>query len=117
VLNIDAYGFQAWHGTLLAFAFLIIAVLFNTFLARKLPMIEGLFVICHIVGVVIFIPLWIMSPRRPGGSPLVEFYNPSGWSSVGLATLIGTASPAGSMIGFDCSVHMGMIPLLLPHFI
>jgi amino acid transporter len=117
VLNIEAYGFKSWHGTLLTFAFLIIGLLFNTFLARKLPMLEGIFVICHIVGVVIFIPLWFLSPRRPGGSPLVEFYNPGGWSSVGLATMIGSLSPTSALIGFDCSVHMGMILQSFVYFV
>jgi hypothetical protein len=71
-------------------------------------MIEGLFVFCHILGVVIFIPLWFLSPKREGGSPLVDFYNAGGWSTVGLATMVGTLSPTSALIGFDCSVHMGM---------
>jgi amino acid transporter len=110
VLNIKSYGFERWHGTLLTFIFLVIAVLFNSFLARKLPLVQRIFVACHIVGVVIFIPLLALSPKRTGGSPLVEFYNPGGWSSVGLATMIGTLAPTSSLIGFDCSVHMGQLP-------
>jgi hypothetical protein len=106
-LNIETYNFQRWHSTLLTFAFLFIAVIFNTFLARKLPLVESFFVFCHILGIVIFIPLLVLSPKRSGGSPLVEFYNP-GWSSVGLATMIGTFSPTAALIGFDCSIHMGM---------
>jgi hypothetical protein len=118
VLNVKNYNFERWHGTLLTFAFLLVALVFNTFLARKLPMVEGLFVICHILGIVIFIPLLFLSPRRSGGSPLVEFYNPGGWSSEGLATMIGTLSPTAALIGFDCSIHMGMLSLhLLPTFL
>jgi hypothetical protein len=72
-------------------------------------MVEGIFVFCHILGIVIFVPLWVLSPRREGGSPLVDFYNPNGWMSNGVATLAGVASPLSALIGFDCSIHMGML--------
>jgi hypothetical protein len=71
----------------------------------------------HILGVVIFIPLWALAPRREGGSPFIEFYNGGGWASNGLSTMIGTVGPASALIGFDCSVHMGMLSLnFLPTF-
>ena len=113
MLNIMTYGFERWHGSLLTLAFLAIAILFNTFLARKLPLVEVLFVFCHILGVVIFIPLLVLSPKREGGSPLVEFYNAGGWSTIGLATMVGTLSPTSALIGFDCSIHMGMLALAI----
>jgi amino acid transporter len=69
-------------------------------------MLEGIFVFCHILGVLIFIPLWILSPIREGGSPLVNFYNPNGWVSNGVATLVGSSVPISTLLGFDCSVHM-----------
>jgi len=106
VLNIETYDYQRWHGTLLTLALLLITILFNTFLARKLPLVECLFVILHILGILVFIPLWIMAPRREGGAPLVEFYNGSGWPTVVLSTIVGIVAPASSLIGFDCSVHM-----------
>jgi hypothetical protein len=97
----------------LALAFILIAVVFNTLLARKLPLIEIIFVICHILGVAIFIPLWALSPKRgiQRGSPLTEFYNGGGWASNGIATMVGTISPASSLIGLDCAAHMGMLSL------
>jgi amino acid transporter len=52
------------------------------------------------------IPLWVLSPPKEGGSPIVDFYNPSGWRSNGLATLVGLTGPITALIGFDCSVHM-----------
>src|ERR1044072_4016613 len=95
-----------WHGSLIAIAYLIIAVAFNTVLARRLPMIESVFVFCHVIGIVIMIPLWIMAPLRKGGAPLIDFSNLSGWASIGLATMVGSAVPISALIGFDCSVHM-----------
>jgi amino acid transporter len=71
-------------------------------------MVEGLFVIFHVIGIVIFIPVLVLSKKAQGSSPLTEFYNPGGWASNGLATMIGSAAPLTALIGFDCSVHMCM---------
>jgi amino acid transporter len=109
VLNQPDYVFQRWHGTLLTLLFIVVALLFNTLLARRLPMVEGIFVLFHVLGVFIFLPLWILAPRRDAGSPLVDFFNGGGWSSNGLATMVGATGPIGALIGFDCSVHMGTL--------
>jgi len=113
----NTYVPKQWHGTLLMLAYLSICMIFNTFLAKRLPMLESIFVVVHILGVLIFIPVWALSPIREGASPLLEFYNPGGWSSTGLAVLVGSAAPISSLIGFDCSVHMCMLILrLLAYF-
>ena len=72
-----------------------------------------IFVFVHILGVVIFIPVLAFSPKRDvqARSPLIESYNPGGWASSALATMIGSLAPASALIGFDCSVHMGMSSL------
>ena len=79
-------------------------------------MIEGLLVFSHVLGVVIVIPLLVLAPRRMDASPLIDFWNPNGWQSDGVATLIGMLSTVISLIGFDCSVHMGAITLSLGVF-
>jgi hypothetical protein len=109
VQNIPNYVYERWQGSLIGLGALLLAVLFNTFLAKRLPMVEGLFVFCHVLGILLFIPLWILSPRREGGSPLVEFYNPNGWATTGIAFWVGSSPPVSALIGFDCSVHMGML--------
>jgi hypothetical protein len=73
VLNIDTYDYHRWHGTLPTIAFAFIAITFNTLFVRKLPTIEYFHVIMHIFGVLIFVPLWIMAPKREGNSPISEF--------------------------------------------
>jgi amino acid transporter len=106
VLNKPDYVFQRWHGSLLSIMIVFIAALFNTVLARKLPLVEGLLVFCHVLGVAIVIPLLVLLPRRSGGAPLVEFFNPNEWMSNGVATWVGMLSTIIALIGFDCSVHM-----------
>jgi len=109
VVNMPNYIYERWQGSLLTLGFLFIAVFFNTVLARRLPIVESIFVFLHIFGIFIFIPIWILSPRKVGGSPLIDFYNPNKWISNGVATLVGSGSPVSALIGFDCSVHMGML--------
>ncbi|KAH2040095.1 hypothetical protein KXW85_008568 [Aspergillus fumigatus] len=48
VLNDPTYEFQRWHGTLLVVAITTFSILFNTFLAKNLPMVEGLILIIHV---------------------------------------------------------------------
>lgn len=41
VLNDPNYGYKAWHATLLVIALACVCIVFNTFFAKKLPLIEG----------------------------------------------------------------------------
>lgn len=60
-LNNPDYVFHNWHGTLLSMAYMVFASVFNTVLATKLPLTEGLMLILHVAGLfAIIIPLWVM---------------------------------------------------------
>src|ERR1700760_800368 len=80
VLNIPGYNFKNWHGTLLIIAIASVAVVFNTILAKRLPLIECLLVVLHLLGVVLLIPVWALAPHNTGGGVLTQFYNGGGWS-------------------------------------
>lgn len=89
VCNPD-YTIQGWHGSLLTMAVVLSAIFFNTFAIGKLPVLEGLAVILHVMGFFAFIViLWVMGPRAPAKDVFTNFENLNGWSSVGLATLVG----------------------------
>lgn len=77
-------------------------------MAKQLPMVEIVILVIHVVGLfAIVIPLLVMAPSRNSGQvALLDFYNGGNWSTVGLATMIGLLTPLGSMLGFDCAVHM-----------
>nr|XP_001402058.2 amino acid permease [Aspergillus niger CBS 513.88] len=107
VLNRPTYEFERWHGTLLVIAITAFSILFNTFLAKNLPMVEGLILIIHVVGLfAIIIPLWVLAPRNSAKAVFTEFYDGGEWGSPGTATLVGLSTTITSMIGYDCSVHM-----------
>ncbi|XHG04932.1 hypothetical protein AWENTII_008186 [Aspergillus wentii] len=107
VLNDTTYTFEAWHGTLLVIAITSFAILFNTFLAKRLPFVEVLILILHVCGLfAIIIPLWVLAPRRTAKQVFTEFNNDGGWNSAGTATLVGFSTTITSLIGYDCAVHM-----------
>lgn len=107
IVNNENYVFQSWHGTLLAIAVICFAIIFNTLLAGKLPLTEGVAVIVHICGLFcVIIPLWVMSPRGDSREILLEFTNLGGWPTTGLSSMIGLTTPVSIWIGYDCSVHM-----------
>jgi len=100
------YVWKNYHGTLLTIAVIAFSIVFNTVLAARLPLIEGMVLILHLAGFfAIIIPLWVMAPRAHP-NVLLEFSNNGGWSSTGLSAMIGLTSPMSVLIGYDCSVHM-----------
>jgi len=113
VLNVTDYVWHSWHGTLLTIAVVVFAILFNTVLAARLPLIEGTVLILHLAGFfAIIVPLWVMAPRAHP-SILLDFSNNGGWSTTGVSAMIGLTSPMSVLIGYDCSVHMCKAFLLL----
>jgi Amino acid permease len=109
VLNLPDYKYENWHGTLLIIAIATVAIVFNTILAKKLPFIECLLVILHLLGVVLMVPLWVLAPHRTDGGVFTEFFNGGGWDTMGTSVMVGLLPVALSLLGLDCSVHMGMI--------
>lgn len=107
VLNNEDYAFERWHGTLLVIAITLFSILFNTFLAKKLPFVEVIILILHVCGLfAIIIPLWVLGPRRSAKQVFTEFNDGGGWGSNGVATLVGFSTTITSLIGYDCAVHM-----------
>ena len=88
------------------------AIIFNTGLAKKLPLIEGLILLIHIVGLfATVVPLWVLAPRNTARVALLELSNGGNWPSVGVAFMVGLLTSLGSMLGFDCAVHMCKFPV------
>ena len=110
VLNNPNYIFERWHGTLLCIAVTFFAIIFNTVLAKKLPLVEGFVLFLHIFGfITILVPLWALSPRQTAAATFTTFVDGGGWGNVGLACLIGMLSPVFSMLGADAATHMSTL--------
>ncbi|KAK1036395.1 hypothetical protein LTR74_018855, partial [Friedmanniomyces endolithicus] len=106
-LNYPTYAAQPWHGTLLTWAVVVFGFFFNTVLAPRLPAVEVIFFVLHIVGWFgIFITLLVMGPRNDASNTFEVFYDNAGWNSVGLATVITMANSVGPFVGYESPVHM-----------
>jgi len=106
-LNNDGYVPQAWHIVLLTIAVVSVAVVFNSFFARKLPLVEGLVLVLHVCGFfAILIPLWVFAPKNTSMDVWTNFSNDGGWNSIGTACLVGLTSSIYALIGPDSCVHM-----------
>ncbi|KAM5357515.1 hypothetical protein ACJZ2D_016190 [Fusarium nematophilum] len=107
VLNYPDYVPEAWHGTLLSVAVAASSVLFNTVLARKLPLIEALVLIIHIFAFFgVLVTLWVLSPRADAKAVFTEFSDSGGWGSLGGSTLVGVLAGVLPLLGADAAVHM-----------
>lgn len=96
----DSYNYQPWHVTLLVIAVALVALFFNTFLAQKLPLIEGIILIIHVFGFfAILIPLWVLSPTTPAAEVFGSIEDRGGWGNKGLACLVGLTGPMMALIG------------------
>lgn len=107
VLNNSGYVYERWHGTLLTIAVVVFCSLFNTFLAKRLPLVEGIVLILHIVGfVAIIVVLWVLAPRSSAHDVFTQFLDGGNWGNMGLACLVGITSPVLSLLGSDAATHM-----------
>ena len=107
VLNDATYIYERWHGTLLVIAIVAFCILFNSFLAARLPMVEGIVLILHILGFfAVLITLWVLSPRAPASEVFGTLTNLGGWSTNGLSFMVGLLTPVYTLLGADSAVHM-----------
>jgi choline transport protein len=82
VLNNDDYVYERWHGTLLTIAIVLFVAFFNTFLAKHLPLVEGMVLCLHLGGFIcILVPLWVLGPRGNSHEIWTTFTDGGGWGS------------------------------------
>lgn len=107
VINDANYDFQQWQGTLLIIAVSFFSIIFNTYLAKRLPLVEGIVLIFHVCGFfAILVPLWVLAPRNTSSVVFTQFTDGGNWGSIGLSCLIGMLSPVFAFIGPDSATHM-----------
>ena len=100
VQNNPDYVFARWHGTLLFWAVVLLAVVINTVVSNSLPRIEGLILVLHILGFfAVLIPLVYLAPHSTPSDVFALFLNEGGWSSQGLSFFVGLVGNAAAFIG------------------
>ncbi|KAL8994782.1 MAG: hypothetical protein Q9169_005344 [Polycauliona sp. 2 TL-2023] len=95
-LNNPEYVPELWHGTLLFWGFILIAVFINTVTSRALPKIEVAILVLHVVGFFAFmIPIVHLAPQKASAHDVfTQFTNGGGWSSQGLSFFCRSRKPS-----------------------
>jgi hypothetical protein len=101
MLNYPDYVFERWHGTLLYWAVLLVALVANTIFSSSLPLIEHITMILHItLFFVLLISIAVASPAKHSGTfVFTQYVNATGWESNGVAWCIGMLSAAYVLVG------------------
>ncbi|TKX25740.1 amino acid permease-1 [Elsinoe australis] len=103
----ETYVFERWHGTLMAIAVVFISILFNTVLASRLPVLEGVIMVVHVLGLFAIVgAIWATALIGKASVVLFDFTNSGGWPTTGLSAMVGLLATAAPLVGYDCSVHM-----------
>lgn len=107
VLNYPTYEPQAWHGTLMTMAASGIAVIFNTVLAKDLPLVEGIVLVIHVFAFIgIIVAFWVVSPMADAQTVFTKFSDFGDWGNLGGSSLIGMNAAILPLLGADAAVHM-----------
>ncbi|KAL8947412.1 MAG: hypothetical protein Q9222_006301 [Ikaeria aurantiellina] len=107
-LNNPDYVPQQYHGTLLYWMFVVIAVFVNTVTSRALPKIEVAILIVHVVGFfAVLIPVVHLAPEKASAHEVfTQFSNGGAWPTQGLSFFVGIIGSVFAMFGCDSAVHM-----------
>ncbi|KAF5973360.1 HNM1-choline permease [Fusarium coicis] len=109
VLNYpDSYVFQRYHGTLLFWAVLLGSACICIFCSNKLPLIEKLTLVLHVVFfIAIIVTMAVTSPTKHSAEWVFShFENNSGWGNDAVAWSIGLLSSCYVLIGYDGATHL-----------
>ncbi|GAB7356353.1 hypothetical protein MBLNU459_g7142t1 [Dothideomycetes sp. NU459] len=107
IIKDPSYTAPGWQGTLLVFPVMGACLLFNIWWSNWLPGMQNAVMIIHIFGfLAMVVILWVLSPHVPASDVFLNFENAGGWSTVGLALMIGQVTPVGALGCSDAAVHM-----------
>lgn len=107
-LNNADYVPELWHGTLLFWATVLVAVFINTVTSTILPKIEAFILVVHVIGFfAVLIPVVYLAPNKASAHDVfTQFSNGGGWPTQGLSFFIGLVGNVFAMFGCDSAVHM-----------
>ncbi|KAJ5098931.1 amino acid/polyamine transporter I [Penicillium argentinense] len=101
------YNAEAWHGTLIVWAALVVSLLANLIGGKFLPRLEAVILVIHIIGFFgILIPLTYMSEHKNTDEVFLQFLNSGEFPTQGLSWFVGMTSCAFAFAGGDAAVHM-----------
>lgn len=109
VLNYPNYPFERWHGTLIIYGVMLVAVIFNTVLASQLPNVESTILVLHIIGFfAILIPLVVLAPHGSAHDVFALFLNGGGYQTQGLSFFVGVTGAVFAFVGKSFKSYLMM---------
>lgn len=102
VVNVPDYANPAWQGTLLVLVAIAFAYTGSVIGHRALPYWQNAAFALHVMAYfAILIPIWINAPKTTHEKVWTGFENTGGWSSLGLAVMIGQLPGTTFQVGID----------------
>lgn len=106
VLNYPGYEAQRWHATLMMWAILICAAIFNTLLVRLLSLVDVATGLANVAGFfVVIIPILYFGSHASAEEVFARYLSLAGYSD-GTAWLVGLITPVFTFLGVDCVLHL-----------
>lgn len=105
--NPDSYIPTRWQGMLFYWLVLAYSLMVNIWGSKVLPHTNLASGVLHIAGfLAIVVTLGVLAPKHDAHYVFVEVQNSSGWSSDGVAWLVGLISSVYPFLGYDAAAHM-----------
>lgn len=107
IVNDENYAYPSWHATLLAIAACLIAFVGNVYGAKVLPYWQNAVFAVHVLAYFAYIvPIWVSAPKASHQQVWTEFANSGGWSTMGMALMVGQLAGISQQVGIDtvCSL-------------
>jgi len=94
------YAAPAWQGWLLVVASTVASCFINIFAESILPRMQYVAMTVHVAGfIATIVVLWAMAPHVDVQAALLTFDNEGGWSTTGLALMVGQLSAVFALGG------------------
>lgn len=109
VMGSPDYMPAPWQTTLLMWAVIACAVVFNTVISSLLPKAEGLILVIHVLGFfAILVPLVYLGPHGDAETVFTSFLNGGGWPTQGLSFMLGMIACVFNFLG---TILLPLLPL------
>ncbi|GIC89002.1 putative GABA permease [Aspergillus udagawae] len=106
-LGHELYQAQPWHGTLIMWAAVLLALGINLVGGKLLPRLETVILVVHLLGFfAILIPMTYMADHKSSHDVFLSFNNSGGFPTEGLSWFVGMTGCVFAFAGGDAAVHM-----------
>jgi choline transport protein len=114
ILNYPNYTPKPFHGVLIFYAVIAVALLMNTYFGRIFPKFEALALFLHIAGFfAILIVLVYLSPKASPSDVFHTFINGGGFSTYGQAFMQGSVAFMFAFLGIYARILLFQCSLIL----